>query len=196
MYLRNGLFLCLICLVAQSCVTYSVLPKNISTQHSIEGTYSNISEIDTLKNIGQTIDGAFYLWWKVDSLKHKAYQTQTIWNIFDEKQKIKTDSVNVTIEIVNSKSVKFSFFKDDENIGTKLIKGKFEEDGCFYTRGFTSVIPILPILWAYERGQERIYRMGNELIIETTYSSGAAVIIMASGSDSNKIWKFKLTENR
>ena len=41
MFLKNGLFLCLICLALQSCTAYSVLPKNISPGYAIEGVYSN-----------------------------------------------------------------------------------------------------------------------------------------------------------
>ena len=187
--------MCLICLVVQSCTTYSVLPKNIRNHSDIEGVYSNVSEIDTMKNIGQRIDGVFHLWWEVDSLKHKAYRTVTIWNMFDRKREIKADSINVKIEIVNSKRLKFSFLKDDETIGTKLLKGKFEKDNCFYTRRRFYVVPILPVLWWYENSQERIYRVDKELVIETVYSTGGAAIIMAGGSDHNKIWKFKQMEN-
>jgi hypothetical protein len=147
-----------------------------------------------MKNIGQRIDGVFYLWWEIDSLKHKAYRTETIWNMFDRKREIKTDSINVKIEIVNSKRIKFLFLKDDEIIGTKLLKGKFEKDECFYTRRRFYVVPILPVLWWYENSQERIYIVNNELVIEMTYSTGGAAIIMAGGSDYNKIWKFKQIE--
>jgi len=41
MYLKNGLFLCLICLSLHSCATFSTLPKNISPGFAIEGVYSN-----------------------------------------------------------------------------------------------------------------------------------------------------------
>ena len=193
--MRN-VFFCLICLVVQSCTTYSVLPKNIRTHSDIESVYSNVSEIDTLKNIGQRIDGVFYRWWEIDSLKHKAYRTVTIWNMLDKKREIKADSINVKIEIVNSKRLKFLFLKNDEIIGTRLLKGKFMEDECFYTRRRFYVVPILPVLWWYENSQKRIYIVDNELVIETTYSSGGAVIIMASGSDYNKIWRFKQREKK
>ena len=176
--MRNGLFLCLICLVLQSCITtatYSVLPKNIHNHSEIEGIYSNISEIDTLT--------------------HKAYRTETIWNIFDRKNEIKSDSIIVKIEIVNSKSLKFSFFKAGENIGTKLLKGGLARDECFYTLRRFYFVPILPLLWWYEDSQERIYRIDNELIIETIYSGGGVCIIMAGGNDYNRIWKFKRIEN-
>jgi len=150
------------------------LPKNISNHRSIEGIYSNISEIDTLK--------------------HKAYCTETIWNMFGRKREIKADGINVKIEIVNSKRLKFLFLKDDEIIKTKLLKGKFKKDECFYTRRVFYIVPILPVLWWYENYQKRIYRIDNELIIETTYNGGGAVIIMAIGMDYN-IWKFKQIES-
>ena len=191
---KSIFFVCLICLVLQSCTTYSVLPKNIRNHFDIEGVYSNTSKIDTLKNIGTRIEGVFYLYWEVDSLKHKAYRTVTILNMFDRKREIKVDSINVKIEIVNSKRLKFSFFKNDEFISTKLLKGKFKKDECFYTRRRFYIVPILPVLWWYKNSQERIYRVDDDLIIETTYSTGGAAIIMASESDYNKIWKFKQIE--
>ena len=195
MYIRNGFFLCLIYLVLQSCsTTYRLLPENIRNRSDIEGVYSNESKIDTLKNIGQTIDGVFHLWWEIDSLKHKAFHTKTIWNMFDRKREIMLDDINVKIEIVNSKRLKFSFFENDKCIGVKLLKGKFKKDECFYTRRRLYIVPILPMLWWYENGQERIFRVDDDLIIETTYSFSVAVIIMASGNDENKIWKFKQIE--
>jgi len=192
--MKNGLFLwflCLICLVAQSCTTYSVLPKNIRNHSDIEGVYSNVSEIDTMKNIGQRIDSVFYRWWEVDSLKHKAYRTKTIWSIVNRKHEIKVDTIIVKIEIVNTKSLMFSFSKDNDIIGTKLLKGKFKKDECFYTRRIFFIVPILPVLWCYVNSQKRIYRFDNELVIETTWNSGGAVIIMASGMNINEIWRFK-----
>lgn len=196
MYIRNGLFLCLICLVVQSCTTYSVLPKNIRNHSEIKGVYSNVSEIDTLKNTGQTIDGVFYLWWEIDSLKHKAYRTETIWHMSDRKREMKADSITVKIEIISSKRLKFSFLKNNEVIGTKLFKGKFKKDECFYTRRRFYVVPILPVLWWYENSQKRIYMKDNELIIETTYNTGGVAIIIAGGSNHNEIWKFKKIENK
>ena len=86
MYLKNGLFLCLICLALQSCATFSTLPKNISPGFEIEGVYSN-----------QGLD-----------------YTRSIWNLgrFDWEH---TDSITVKVEIVNMKLLEFKFYKNNEH---------------------------------------------------------------------------------
>ena len=91
--------------------------------------------------------------------------------------------------------LQFSFYKDGENIGIKLLKGEFCSDECFYTRRVFYIVPILPILWWYEDSQKRIYRIDDELVIETIYSGGGAMIIMANGDTYNNIWRFKQIKN-
>ena len=115
----------------------------------------------------------------------------------DQKRQIKADSIIVKIEIVSPKALKFSFFKNDENIGVRLLKGKFKDDECFYTRRLFYVVLILPpVLWWYEDGQKRIYRIDDELIIETTYSTGGCFLIMAGGHELNDIWKFEVQSDK
>lgn len=73
----------------------------------------------------------------------------------------------------------------------KTIKGKFKDDGCYYTRRQFYVIPLLPILWAFSNYQQRIYSLDGALGYEVTSNSGGAVIIMASGNKYNQSYKFK-----
>ncbi len=173
--MRNGLLvLSLIFFVAQSCTTYSVLPKNISNHSSIEGVYSNMSETDSERTYSYT---------------------RSLWSVIDHKREIKADSISVKVEIINSKELKFSFFRDDEIVGIKWLKGKFKEDECFYTRRVFYVIPILPILWGYGNFQKRIYRVDNELIIEMVGNHGGVAIIMAGGDKYDDILSFKQIDN-
>ena len=172
MYLKNGLFLFLTCLVLQSCTTYSVLPTNISNRSCIEGIYSNMSAAG------------------------KYNHERSFWELVDYKRAIKGDSISMKVEIVNSKSLKFSFIKNDEIIGTKRLKGKFKENECFYTRRTFYVIPLFPILFGWGNFQERIYRIDEELIIEITGNhGGGSVLLFMSGDKYNDIWKFKQIEN-
>jgi len=190
--MRNVFFLCLIVLVFQSCLQYKmyISPNDINSQYDVEGVYSNVMVIDTLKNRGQRIDGVFYFWWEVDSLKHKAYRTETLWRLIDRRE-IKEDSIRVKVEIVNPKSLKFSFLRNDEIIGTKLLKGKFKKDKCFYTRRVFYIVPLFPIIWWYESSQKRIYRIDDELIIEAACDGAGGFLIFMEGSGDNGIWRFK-----
>ena len=172
MYMKNGIFLCLILLLVQSCTTYSVLPKNINNHSCIEGVYSNMSGTDTIKSRGRTL-----------------------WSVVDWKHEIKIDNISVKIEIVNPKKLRIIFIENYKNIGEKLLKGKFKEDECFYTRRQFIIIPILPIIWGYSNTQKRIYQIDNELIIETTDNHGGVFIFMASGDKYNEIWTFKQLDN-
>jgi hypothetical protein len=182
-------------LLISSCVAYSILPKSISNHSGIEGIYSNISEIDTMKNSVRKIEGVYINVLEIDSLKHTAYKTRTIWSMVDRKPKFETDSIIVRVEIVNSKALRFSFLKNDEIVGTKRLKGKFKKNGCFYGRRTFIVIPILPVFWMYGNFQQRIYQVDDELVIEQTGNSGGVAIIMAGGEKYNDIWRFKRLEN-
>jgi hypothetical protein len=185
--------------VIQSCTTFSVLPKNVSNRSDIEGVYSNISKCDTLKFLLE--EG----WWenmnilKVDYYLKHPYETRTtIWGKLDTKHEIKTDSIIVKTEIVNSKRIKFSFIRNDEIIGTKLLKGKFKKNECFYTRRIFYIVPVHPIMLGWTNFQERIYRIDNELIIETVENEGGLVFYIlptAGNNRENDIWKFKRLEN-
>jgi len=116
--------------------------------------------------------------------------------LVDYKHGIKGDSISVKVEIVNSKSIMFSFFKNDEIIGTKRLKGKFKKDECFYTRRTFYVVPLFPILFGYGNFQKRIYRTDEELIIEITGNhGGGSVLLFMSGDEYNRIWRFKQIEN-
>jgi hypothetical protein len=144
------------------------LPKNISNYSYIEGIYSNIS------------------------INKREIR---LWQLVDHRHEIKSDSINVKVEIVNPKTLKFTFLRSNEKIGEKLVKGGFQAEKCFYTRRRFYVIPILPVLWMFSNEQERIYHVDDELIIETTSNSGGAVIIMAGGNKYNDIWRFKRLKN-
>ena len=144
MYLKNGLFLCLICLALQSCATFSTLPKNISPGFAIEGVYSNHKSDYTAR----------YLWGRA-VFKWKYYPQDT-------------ESITVKVEIVNPKLLEFTFYENDEYFGMKRLKGKFKNDSCFYSRKTFSIIPLFPLLFVYENEQKRVYRVDDELIIEIT----------------------------
>ena len=114
----------------------------------------------------------------------------------DYKRSIKGDSISVKVEIVNSKSLNFSFLKNEEIIGTKRLKGKFKKDECFYTRRVFYVVPLFPILFGWGNFQKRIYHTDEELIIEIAGNhGGGSVLLFMSADKYNDIWKFKQIEN-
>ncbi|MBP1644652.1 MAG: hypothetical protein H6Q16_227 [Bacteroidetes bacterium] len=147
-----------------SCITYKDLPENVSEKSKISGLYINDS------------------YDKEDT---------RIWQLLDYKHEIKKDSMIVKIDILDKKKLSFTFIKDNEVIGKKIIKGKFKEDNCFYKRRFFYIIPIAPILWGFENNQTRIYLFNNELVIEKAYNYGGVFIFMASGDKGNYVHRFK-----
>ena len=170
-YFKNGLYLFLTCLVLQSCTAYSVLPKNMSNRSAIEGIYSNKSEAGDMQ--------------------------RSFWGLVENnyKREIKKDRISVKVEIVNPKLLKFSFLENNVIIGTKQLKGKFQEDECFYTRRSFIVIPLIPIVFGWANFQERIYRVEEALIIEITGNHGGVAFFFASGDKYNDIWRFKQIED-
>ena len=166
---KTGILLCSNFLFFQSCTTYSLLPENISNYSEIKGIYSNNSKVDTTS----------------------AWREARIWQLLDYKREIREDSLFVKIDIIDTKSLKIMFLRNDEKIGEKQIKGKFRDDNCFYTRRKFYIIPILPILWGYSNEQKRIYRVDDLLAIETTYNYGGVFIIMAGGDKSNRVRLFE-----
>jgi len=148
----------------QSCAPFGTLPQKTDRENKIMGVYSN--DCDSTSN---------------------RYLKQRLWEKIDLKNSIDKDSLLVRFEITEDMKLKAQLLNDKELLQEKIIKGKFKEDGCFYTRRQFYIIPILPILFAYSNKQKRIYLIDNSLVFEMTYNSGGAVIIMASGnSDSNK----------
>jgi len=156
MYLKNGLFLCLTCLVLQSCATYSALPKNISPGFAIEGVYSNHKSDYTAR----------YIWGRA-VFKWKYYPPEN------------ADSITVKVEIINMKLLEFKFYKNNEYFGMKRLKGKFKNDSCFYSRRTFFVVPLFPLLFGYENEQKRIYHVDDELIIEIARNSMGGSILAA-----------------
>jgi len=166
MYLKNGLFLCLTCLVLQSCATYSVLPKNISPGYAIEGVYSNHKSDYRIIGIG-------LLDWK--------------------RQPDNKEDITMKVEIVNPKLLEFTFYKNGEYFERKQLKGKFKEDRCFYSRKTFSVIPLFPLVYGYGNWQTRVYRVDEELIIEITENSvdGSILGVFLRHNKYNEILRFK-----
>ena len=142
MYLKNGLFLCLTCLALQSCATFSTLPKNISPSFAIEGVYSN-------RGLDYRRD--FYSFFRFD-WKH-------------------TDRITVKVEIVNMKLLELKFYKNNEPFEKKRLKGKFKNNGCFYSRRLFYAVPLFPMFFGYTNERKRIYRVDDDLIIEITENS-------------------------
>lgn len=163
-YLKLFMVLSLPVILFGSCITYNVLPKNVSEKSNIVGIYLNNSN-------------------NKDNTR--------IWQLLDYKHEIKEDSITAKIEIINKKTLCFTFLKENEILGKKLIKGKFNDDNCFYRRKIFYIIPILPILWGYSNEQTRIYLINDELVIEKTFNYGGAFIFMAGGDKGNRIYKFK-----
>ncbi len=194
--MRNVLFFVLIVLATQSCTTYSVLPQNVSNRSSIEGVYSNLTEVDTFKIIDTTTIVGTSLW--VNEIYRQAElrkSANSLWRELDFNNEIKTDNISVKVEIVNSKTLQFSFIKNNEIIGTKKLKGKFKEDECFYTRRQFLIIPLFPLVVGYYNYQDRIYVVDNELVIETVGNQGGACFFFAGGDSYNDIYKFKQLDN-
>jgi hypothetical protein len=174
-YLKNGLFLFLTCLILQSCTTYSVLPKNISSGYAIEGVYSNHKSDYTAR----------YIWGRA-VFKWKYYHPEN------------ANGITVKVEIVNPKLLEFSFYKNGEYFGMKRLKGKFKNDSCFYSRRTFSIIPLFPLLFEYVNKQKRVYRVDDELIIEITENTAGGSIFLKppTGHDKfNDILRFKQIED-
>ena len=175
-HVKYGIILVLISLLVQSCATYGVLPNNINHHSYIEGIYSNTS-----------VSG-----------------TRSLWDLIGGSHEIKADSTvaKIKIEIIDATTLKITFLENDENIGEKLLKGKFKENECFYVKKESSVVPLFPIIWAYSDVKKRIYQIDNELVIEEAESGGAFLFFLdeddeESGghSSSNINYKFKRLDN-
>ena len=169
MYLKNGLFLCLTCLVLQNCTTYSVLPKNISPGYAIEGVYSNYELYDT-----QPLWSWYIFGWK----DHSEY----------------VEGLTMKVEIVNPKLLECSFYRNGEYFRMEQLKGKFKKNGCFYTRRSFGVIPLFPLLFLYGDWRTRVHRVDDELIMEKK-QNGFAVSIFTmppvKPEKDNDIIRFK-----
>jgi hypothetical protein len=161
---RRFILLSLFTMLFSSCISYNILPENVSEKSNIVGFYLNDS--------------------------NDKYNTR-IWQVLDYKREIKEDSITVRVEILNEKTLSFTFLKDNEVIGKKLVKGKFKDDNCFYKRRVFYVIPIAPILWGFSNDQTRIYFANNELVIENAFNHGGVFIFMASGDKGNRVYRFK-----
>ncbi len=164
MKVLKAIFLGLFPLLFSSCISYNILPENVSEKSKISGLYMNDS--------------------------YDEYNT-TIWYLLDYNHDIKKDSMIVKIDILDKKKLSFTFIKDNEVIGQKIIKGKFKEDNCFYKRRFFYIIPIAPILWAFENHQKRIYLFNNELVIEYAYNYGGVFFVRGSIDKGNGVYRFK-----
>ncbi len=169
---RNGFHLNIVvvmllsALINQGCAPFSKLPV-IQSPENIEGTYYNKSIPDSV------------------------LRERTLWSLIDYKREVKRDSLLVKFLKTEEGMLKAILMTRDSVFVEKTIKGKFKDDGCYYTRRQFYVIPLLPILWAFSNYQQRIYSLDGALGYEVTSNSGGAVIIMASGNKYNQSYKFK-----
>ena len=155
----------------QSCAPFKTLQKSPESTSSILGTYSN------------------------DCDSTDSWQEQKLWQLINPKNPIEKDSLFVRLEITDKNQLKASLIDDSLTIDEKIIKGKFKEDNCYYTKRVFYVVPVLPILWFYENHQDRMFTIGTSLVFETTYNSAAAFIIMASGNNGDYQWRYKRIED-
>ena len=147
----------------------------MSKRSAIAGIYSNKSALNAF-----LVEGMCSFWGLVEN---------------NYKREKKRDSISVKVEIVNPKLLKFSFFENNEIIGAKQHKGKFQEDECFYMRKKFFVLPLFPVLFGWANFQERIYRVDKELVIETTGNQGSSsLLLFMSGDKYNDMWIFKQIE--
>jgi hypothetical protein len=151
----------------QSCAPFRTLPEPINKSLEIAGIYSN------------------------DCDSTDAWTEKTLWELIEPKYNMKEEGLLVLLDIENDKRLKANLISKNDTIREKLIKGRFRDDQCFYTRRLFYIVPILPILWWYRNEQNRICLTCDQLVFENTYNTGGAAIIMAGGSSRNYIWKFK-----
>ena len=164
MRVLKAIILSLFTMLFSSCISYNILPENVSEKSNIVGFYLNDS--------------------------NDKYDTR-IWQVLDYKHEIKEDSITTRVEILNEKTLSFTFLKDNDVIGKKLVKGKFKDDNCFYKRRVFYVIPIFPIICGFVNNQTRIYFANNELVIENAYNHGGIFFVIASGDKGNRVYRFK-----
>ena len=153
-------------IINHSCAPFSKLPNILIESKNIEGIYFNECKADT------------------------SLRGRTLWSLIDYKSEVKSDSLFVKIDINQDEMLCAYLIKQDCVLVEKVIKGKFEDDGCFYSRRQFYIIPILPILFVYDNYQKRIYLNDGNLIFEVTSNQGGAFIIMASGDKYNHIYRF------
>ena len=156
-----------IAIISQSCAPFSSLPKTMKESRNIKGIYLNDCRTDS------------------------AQRSRTLWSLVDYKSEVKRDGLTVKFEIIEDEMLKAYLMTRDSVLVEKIIKGKFNEDGCFYSRRQFYIIPILPILFLYSNYQKRIYSIEGSLVFEVTYNQGGAVIIMAGGDKFNYIYEFE-----
>lgn len=165
--IKLALELILIMLINQSCASFKQLPNNIENSAQIIGTYNN----------------------DCDSTDH--WTDLKLWKLIDSKSSIEEDSFKVRIEISEKNQLIAYLISDSTTISEKLIKGKFKEDNCYYTKRVFYIVPIFPLLWWYVNRQDRIYVIEETLIYENTHNTGGVVIFMAGGNYGNYNWMFK-----
>lgn len=155
----------------QSCAPFKTLQKKPESISSVIGTYKNDCD-------------------STDSWREKK-----LWQLIDPKYSTEKDSLLVRFEITNRNKLKAFLIDDSVTIAEKIIKGKFKEDNCYYTKRVFYVVPVLPVFFLYENNQDRILTSGNYLVYETTFNSAGAFIIMAGGNKGNYQWLYKRIED-
>lgn len=153
-------------LINQGCAPFSELPA-VQASENIEGIYFNDNPADTT--------------WKKRSL----------WSLIDYKSEIEEDSLLVSFRKTDDEMLSAYLMVKDSILVEHKIKGKFKDDGCYYSRRQVFIIPILPILWGYSNYQKRIYSIEGALVFEVTSNSGGVAIFMAGGDKYNDIHEYK-----
>lgn len=153
-------FVILLSIGLLSCTSFKNYPiKEREISSKLEGEYINHS--DTLN-------------------KH---HIRSLWSVLDPKYKDSTaENSLVKLEIDPEKKITATLLSADTIRKQIQLKGKFKEDGAFYTKRKFSLVPILPILWWYNHRKNRLYILENQLVVDEIHDRGGAFLIMANGS--------------
>lgn len=156
-----------IILFISSCksLSYSPLPYDYKTSKSIEGIYYN----DPCKN---------------------PFGDSKLWDFIHYKSSLEKDSLCVSLKLIDEKRLYAKLLNGDSVVAEKEMKIELKEDGCYYTKRKSYIVPILPILWFYSNSQKRFIVGKKSVIVERTSSDGGAFIIMAGGSENNDSWEY------
>ncbi len=148
------------------CAPFKPLSVQIADSTEIFGTYRNACDSTDF-------------WYKAD-----------LWNNVDEKYRNEAEGLTVKIDRNAEGMLRFQLMSNDSAISETIVKGKFKDDNCYYSRRKFYIIPFIPLYFGFSNTQERFYRLGDTLVIDKTFNRMGAVILFASGDAGNYYWLY------
>lgn len=158
---------------------YPVTPVSADNYQALNGTYSNVSD---------TAIGTSYNNHYNTSAKPVA-KTNLIQSLvtFLPQQPVERDSNGiikkekewVNIEFVSAKKAILSYYRNEEFLCSKSIKGTFK-NGYFYRRPRWYFIPFIPLFFGYKNELIRIGKSGDQLIVDH-YDNSFIFLLVGGG---------------